>query len=334
MEDRFKLHGQVLRRLEDLGLSPAAVLRHAGLPLSLFDQDVVAVNTAQMFALWTAMTELSQRPDIGLAFGSQNQIEHYDPLIIAALYARSFRDAIQRLARYKQLVCPEEVHVEERDGEAAVSFIWLLKDAPEPPSLMDMCFASMMMLLQRGTGQPLRPVRLEMRRPEAHRELYERHFGCSVRFNAGHDALIFHSADLDRPFLTHNPEIFRMLGPQLEQELAAKLAERTLPERVKGVIKRLLAGERPTIGRVSRELGMSARTLQRRLAAEGRTFQEVLEAARRELARHYLLHSSLELNETAFLLGYGDANSFFRAFQQWEGESPGRWRSAQRGVAV
>ena len=49
--------------------------------------------------------------------------------------------------------------------------------------------------------------------------------------------------------------------------------------------------------------------------------------ARRELAQHYLLHSSLELNETAYLLGYEDANSFFRAFHQWEGTSPGKWRT-------
>jgi AraC-like DNA-binding protein len=52
-----------------------------------------------------------------------------------------------------------------------------------------------------------------------------------------------------------------------------------------------------------------------------------MQEARRELARHYLQHSSLELNETAYLLGYEDAHSFFRAFQQWEGDSPGEWRA-------
>jgi AraC-like DNA-binding protein len=77
-------------------------------------------------------------------------------------------------------------------------------------------------------------------------------------------------------------------------------------------------------------LNLSSRTLQRRLAISGVTFQLLLEEARRELAHHYLSHSSLELNETAYLLGYEDANSFFRAFQHWEGTSPGQWRSCQR----
>jgi AraC-like DNA-binding protein len=62
-----------------------------------------------------------------------------------------------------------------------------------------------------------------------------------------------------------------------------------------------------------------ARNKKRRLTAERAKFQQLMEQARRELAQHYLLHSSLELNETAYLLGYEDANSFFRAFHQWEG---------------
>jgi AraC-like DNA-binding protein len=70
--------------------------------------------------------------------------------------------------------------------------------------------------------------------------------------------------------------------------------------------------------------------LQRRLTDSRATFQELVEEARRELARHYLGQSSLELNETAYLLGYEDANSFFRAFHQWEGTSPGEWRNRHR----
>ena len=96
---------------------------------------------------------------------------------------------------------------------------------------------------------------------------------------------------------------------------------------MKGLLKKLLAGQRPTLRDVARELRLSTRTLQRRLAAERARFQQLVEDARRELAQHYLLHSSLELNETAYLLGYEDANSLFRAFHQWEGTSPGEWRA-------
>jgi AraC-like DNA-binding protein len=99
---------------------------------------------------------------------------------------------------------------------------------------------------------------------------------------------------------------------------------------VKRVLRRLLASGRPELWSVARELGASARTLQRRLGDLGVSYQQVLEEARREIATHYLLHSSLELSDIAYLLGYDDANSFFRAFSRWEGMPPGRWRDDAR----
>src|SRR5205823_10929739 len=112
-------------------------------------------------------------------------------------------------------------------------------------------------------------------------------------------------------------------------ELNEQLAQKNLNEQAKAILKQLLAGQRPAIQDLARELHLSTRTLQRRLTEQGISFQRVLDEARRELAHHYLLHSSRELNETAYLLGYEDANSFFRAFRQWEGTSPGQWRMLQ-----
>jgi AraC-like DNA-binding protein len=113
----------------------------------------------------------------------------------------------------------------------------------------------------------------------------------------------------------------------LDSELKARNANMSLGEQVKDTIRRSLAGKRPTLQDVAREIGMSARTLQRRLTDAGITFQQIVEDTRRELASHYLKQSAVELNEAAFLLGFEDSNSFFRAFQAWEGTSPGEWRA-------
>src|SRR5437660_11314031 len=134
---------------------------------------------------------------------------------------------------------------------------------------------------------------------------------------------------MDLPLVTYNAELLAIVAPQLEAELTQQLAQKTFSEQAKDILKRLLAGQRPGIQDLARELHLSTRTLQRRLSEQGLTFQRLLEDARRELARHYLLHSSVELSETAYLLGYEDANSFFRAFHQWEGTSPGQWRMLQ-----
>jgi AraC-like DNA-binding protein len=164
--------------------------------------------------------------------------------------------------------------------------------------------------------------------------MYETHFRCPVKFKASQNALVFNKADMELPFVTHNADLLATVAPQLEAELAGQLAEKTFSEQAKAILKQLLAGQRPGVQDLSRELHISPRTLQRRLTDQGLTFQRLLEEARREQARHYLLHSSLELNETAYLLGYADANSFFRAFHHWEGTSPGQWREFQKNSAT
>jgi AraC-like DNA-binding protein len=128
--------------------------------------------------------------------------------------------------------------------------------------------------------------------------------------------------------------LLKAIGAQLETELQAKNAASDVGEKVKHTLKRTLAGKRPTLQYIARELGLSVRTLQRRLTDAGITFQQLVEDTRRELAHHYLKQSTVELNETAYLLGYEDANSFFRAFHLWEGTSPGEWRTLHRTAEV
>jgi AraC-like DNA-binding protein len=324
---RFRVPTTLARKLEELDVSPAAVLRHAGLPMGLFDQEKILVTTEELFALYRGLADASRDPAIGLKLGTEPRVERYDAIGIAAVSARSFRDALQRLARYKQLTCPEAIHVAERGDECRVQFRWLLAQETEPPLLVDLCFAWVVGIARRGTGGLVNPKRLELRGTAGRGERYEAHFGCPAKLEARQNAIVFAKADLDRPFLTHNSDLFATVAPQLEAELAQALASKAIGEQVKGILKPLLAGRRPGIEDVARELRLSARTLQRRLAEDGATFQRLMQEARRELARHYLLHSSLELNETAYLLGYEDAHSFFRAFHGWEGSSPGEWRA-------
>jgi len=296
--------------------------------MGLFDQEKIFVTTEELFALYRGISEVSRDPAIGLKMATEERVERYDPVSIAALYAKTFRDALQRLARYKQLTCPEEIRVTERGDECAVQIRWLLAEEKAPDFLIDICFAWIVVIGRRGTGRLVNPKRVELQRTEAHRKMYEQHFQCPVKFGARQNVLVFDKADVERPFVTHNPDLLAIVAPQLEAELTQKLAEKSLGEQVKGILKRLLAGQRPELETVAGELRMSTRTLQRRLTGEGATFQQLMEDARRELARHYLQNSALELNETAYLLGYEDANSFFRAFHYWEGTSPGEWRTS------
>lgn len=332
MANRFRVSTTLSRKLEELGLSPDSVLRQAGLPMGLFNQDKILVSTEEFFALYRGIAESSSDSCFGLKLGTEERVERYDPIKLAALSARSFRDAVERLSRYKQLTCPEEIRIVRRGNECAIQFVWLFAHEQEPPLLVDVCFAWIIGLGQRGTGQRLNPKRVEFQRPPAHREIYESYFRSPVKFKSSQNALIFSNADMELPFVTYNADLLAMVAPQLEAELSEQLAQKTFSEQAKGILKQLLAGQRPGIQDLARELHLSTRTLQRRLTEQGITFQRLLDEARRELARHYLLHSSRELTETAYLLGYEDSSSFFRAFHHWEGTTPAQWRILQRNA--
>jgi AraC-like DNA-binding protein len=322
----IKLTPGITTGLKALGVDPTELLRRAGLPLSLFSEESVQVTTEQLFALWQAISELSDDPAIGLKLAEQVPLAQHHPASIAAHHARNFRDGLQRMGRYKLLCGSEEMRLSEKGSEGVLEFSWLLSREKVPLFLLDAAFASMLQLGKRGTGVLIRPLRIELRHPPENREMREGYFGCAVKFRAARNAMVFRRSDLDLPFITYNAELVAMLSPQIDRELAKKRSELTVAAHVKWVLMRLLGGRSPEIHDVAKELGMSRRTLQRRITAEQTTFRRLISDARRELARSYLLQPALEFAEVACLLGYEDPNSFFRAFREWEGTTPGEWR--------
>lgn len=333
MNKHFRLSGSYFTKLEEVGVRAAEVLRRAGLPQRYVDQPRVLLSTEEWFAFWRAIGEASTNPALGLLLGTETRMERFSANGLAALSTENFGAAVNQIARYKQLTCPEAILQEKIDEEWSIQFRWLLAQEVEPPLLIDCCFAWLLSIARHGTGSRLSPRRVELIQPRTHLKAIERHFGCPVVGGGHRNALVFHTADADRRFVTRNAELLALLAPQFEEELKRENADEDFAERVRLAIQQKLTGRRPTIDDIADALHISSRTLQRRLQDEGFSFQRVLEEARHQLARHYLNNSALELNEAAYLLGYEDGNSFVRAFRTWEGVPPARWREQQRATA-
>jgi AraC-like DNA-binding protein len=334
MNKHFRVSGSTFLKLEELGVRASAVLRRAGLPQGFIDQPRVLLNTEELFALWRAIGEVSANPAIGLLLGTETRTERFHPIGLAALSTENFGSAIDQMARYKQLTCPEEILQERDDEQWSIQFRWLLADEIEPPVLNECCFAWVLSIARHGTGMRLSPLRVEFVQPRAQVKTMERHFACPVVCGAARNAIVFRAADAQRPFVTRNAELLGMLAPQFEEELKQETSDDNFVERVRIAIQQKLTGRRPNVEDIADALHISSRTLQRRLQDQGSSFQRVLEEARHQLARHYLNNSVLELNEAAYLLGYEDGNSFVRAFRNWEGVPPSRWREQQLARAA
>ncbi|MFZ6659101.1 AraC family transcriptional regulator ligand-binding domain-containing protein [Undibacterium sp. TJN19] len=328
--DKVKFSDALWASIKRAGIARADVLRAARMPVSVMANEA-PLSTAQFFALWNVLPELSGEPAIGLRIAAGLQGLAMRPSFLVAYHARDFRDALQRVARFKRLCVPEEICLDEHEDRGEIVVTWTYGNGQTTPSaLIDTVFASLLELGRQGTATPISALMLELARPQNAIADYENYFGCRVRFGAEQDRLIFQRNDLDRPFVTYNAELLDILIPELDRRLEQQTRHATLAEQIRWVLRRRLTAGRLDIRAVATELAMSSRSLQRRLTDEGLTFQSLLSDTRHQLALEYLTDPELEIIEVAYMLGYEDQNSFFRAFRQWEELTPTAWRSTRK----
>ena len=328
--DRMRVPASFWPSLKQIGLTPGVLLRHSKIPPVALGGDSL-ITTGQLFALWRSIRVLSKDPAAGWKLMSGMQSAKFHPTLLAALHARDYRSCLERHARYKQLCSAQEFRFTEKGDEFHIETSWPFVPEERPPVMVDAVFAILVELGRRGTVTKLNPKRLELARSEECGNGLEEFFGCPVKYRCARDRLVLNVADLDLPFVTHNEELVQMLASQFEDQLQKRGQDQGTIGSVKWVLRRLLSGSRPDVAVVARELGMSERTLQRRITEEGMTFRQLLNETRKELIREYLSDDSVEITEAAFLVGFENTNSFYRAFRSWEGKTPAEWRAENRG---
>jgi AraC-like DNA-binding protein len=286
--------------------------------------------TSDFFKIWAAADDEFGDRLAGLRFGAEAIDKGYGVAAIVALHAPDFRRALVALGRYKRLTCPELVDVEITSDEAIVRYRWLQATGDVPRLLVDTTMASLRELARRGTAGQVAPVRLELaRRPMDLAQLRD-HFECPVVFGAAHDAMVFDRAALDVPFVTADGGAFALVLQGLEARIAeGEGAPALVGEARVAIARQLSEGLRPNVAAVARRLGLSSRTLQRRLDECMTSFQQQLAAVRRTTAGRLLANTELDPVAIAMLLGFDEPNSFVRAFRAWERTTPLRWRERQ-----
>lgn len=147
-----------------------------------------------------------------------------------------------------------------------------------------------------------------------------------MSFGSDRDALLISREAMESPNKLGDKGITQFLTQHLDQELQAVTREQSLEEQTKQVIARALSEGLPKMEEVARRLGISVRSLHRRLADHGLTFQALTEDTRRDLAEGLLRDERYALSEIAFLTGFSEQSSFNRAFKRWSGETPANFR--------
>lgn len=320
--------GALFAEMREQGIPAEALLRGTGLKASRLHDARASLSQAQKITVFRNAHRLSSRADVGLRAGARQRLSDFGVYGYALASSPTFGDAVALGVRHVKLAGPV---IEKRfriQGDMAVFEGRDMQPLGELlPLVTEYWFSSVLRLATCVLEAPLpsRLLRLPYARP-AHAGAYERAFGCLVQFDAGALEWHFDAAVLSAPCPNANP-ITAQLCAQMCQRLLRSLPEDSTLEHSIRTACFNSCGDFPALDEMARSLGLSGRTLQRRLMAQGRNYQELVDEVRTALASEYLSQTTLSVEEVGQRVGFSEASNFRKAFRKWTGQAPAAYRS-------
>ena len=313
----------IVRALDARGLDGQALAARAGIDVSALHDPDFRLPTAAWTRLWRLAVDVTGDPCFGLwasRFVSQTT---FHGLGFAVFASRTLHEAFERLVRYCRLVSDVAELQLRRVGEREqVRFVPIKGQPPPADEEIDATLCLVVRAARMLSSGKVCPIAVRLERPEPYpSEPFQKVFRAPVQFGQRENVLEFAAADVDERLPTGNAELARHNDEAVVRYLARIQYER-VSNRLRTWLADQLADGEPTEEGAAQALGMSLRSLQRRLQEEGTTYREILDSTRQEIARTYLEKRRASVTEIAFLLGFSDSNSFSRAFRRWTGQSP------------
>lgn len=304
--------------------TPESVLQRLGLPPELLADASARIPHKALCRVWDELAGDCSDAAFGLSSAHFVAAAPFDMIDYALFHAETVRAMAQLFARWQRLFHDANEAAFREEGDDWVLSLRLRGDPPTSRHFTEFVLGAWLLRLRRVTGAPIRcrAIRLRHRGGAAAAD-YERLYGAQPSFGADENALVLDRAVLELPLLEADPALRSMLTQQVEQRLAG---EDALLGRARQELRRLLPQERSGIDDLALALGLSERTLQRRLAEEGTSFRDLLDEVRRDLALAALRQPGATVTDVAFCIGFSDLTAFSRAFRRWTGESPASWR--------
>jgi AraC-like DNA-binding protein len=317
------------------GVEVAQVLAAMDVTPELLADPERMVSARVMMPLWRFLNtrfpneavalDVAHKADVSL-LGLSGQLIRHSPTL---------RAATERVLRYHRLLDPGLCSTAvERDGRVILTFSHVEEVERLGTPLEFMAAFGVQCLRQLAQRHiPVRETWL-VTQPSGPLQAYHAFFGGPVRFGQDSTRVMLDAADLDSPVPNADPHVLRYLTAFADQQLSRREqrpVDLPLAMRVRRALEQGLVEGNVGPDAVARRLAMSTRTLQRRLAAGGESFQALCDDVRKQAALRLLEDPSINLHEVGFLVGYSDNAAFYRAFKRWTGHTPAEQRRTLLG---
>lgn len=316
------------------GVSPAELQAVTGFDVRLGTDPDARIPLSLETALWDEAARRSSDPAFGLHAAEAVRPGMFDVLDYAVRTAPSLRSALERLIRYNRLLHDVARFHLVNLGDDVRLVHGLPPDVTQSRHAAEFTLACVVVMGRQLLGGRFAPRGVTFRHPAPEAAALVEHrrlFGTSPHFAQEENALELPQGELDRTLPAADPALSRVVLRHAEALLAVRPEpSATTSQRVRRLLADTVGQGETTLAAAAQTLQLSERSLQRRLAEEGTTFDGVLDDLRRELAHRYLSDRRIAIAEIAYLLGYSEPSAFHRAFKRWTGRTP---REAREDVA-
>ncbi len=289
-------------------------------PQMLADGDA-RISPAQFCVAWAELIRITGDPAIALRMAAATPPGAFGVVEYVCRASPTLGEALRQWVRYLNLLDDAVTvgFVVERDR--ALLRVEVESEAPAPAS-HELCFALVAQQARQLATVPFRVTAVEFtHHTTADAAVYRKWFAAPVTFGAETTQLVLPRSALESPLVSADPALLAILTRAADDLARATTTEPTLTAQVKRVLREVLRSADANVDFVAKRLGLTGRSLQRRLKDDGTSFNAVRETVRRELADRYL-QERLSIAEISFLLGFSEPSAFFRAFKRWTGTTP------------
>lgn len=325
---------QYLRAADHQEVETRQLLIEAGLDPTTLPDDA-RIEGARLQEFIRLLANATGNPILGLETGDYVQPGTYSVLGYITMSCATLGEAIQYIIPYEKLVGDMGItQFFVQDDEMHLVWQCAYTDPIVRAQMIDNVIASWINYArwlsdEPGAG-PL-TVYLERRSPgPGYVPAYQERWGCPVHFEASDNRVVAPKSLLETPLRQPDPNLRRTLEAHAQSQMASMESQTGLLTRVQNAIRhQLLQGvSRQDI--VAEQLGMTSRTLQRKLSQEGNSYQKLLDTVRQSLAEDFLGNTELPIPEIAFRLGFSETTSFHRRFKNRAGMTPGEYRDRHK----
>jgi AraC-like DNA-binding protein len=318
----------IVEAVERAGVARGELLGRADIDPRRLEQADGRFAIEEFARLQARALELTGDEALGLHMAEQTSETAFDLIAHLLSHAPTMRESLELAVQFGALLM-DGCQLTLRDTGPLMAVAYAFPRVSEASDRMHAEFvvAGLVRMARLFGGAQATPalVWFEHDRPACHRE-YARVFGGVEHFGQGATSIAFDRGLVDRPQLHQHPELFSMLRGEAERKLERVTQGLGLADRLRQYLIARPAANIPDMATAARELGMSDRSLRRRLAIEGTSYRQLVQETLEMSAGHMLRAPHRSIQETAVALGFADAAAFHRAFKRWTGMTPKQYR--------